>query len=89
MPHPSIFAKTTPNTPAYIMTDTGETVTYLDLEKRSNKVAHLFHNAGLKRHEHVAMMMENHVRFFEIIWGALRSGVILSLIHISEPTRPY
>ena len=80
MPHPSIFAKTTPNTPAYIMTDTGETVTYLDLEKRSNKVAHLFHNAGLKRHEHVAMMMENHVRFFEIIWGALRSGVIITPI---------
>jgi len=80
MPHPSVYAKTQPDTPAYIMTDTGQTVTYLQLEERSNKIAHLFTNAGLKKHDHVAMMMENHVRFFEIIWGAMRSGIIITPI---------
>lgn len=80
MPHPRVFAKSQPDKPAYIMTDTGETVTYLQLEERANKLAHLFTNAGLKKHDHVAMMMENHVRFFEIVWGAMRAGIIITPI---------
>lgn len=42
MPHAKIYAQTSPDKPAYIMVGTGETVTYLQLEKRSNKIAHLF-----------------------------------------------
>ena len=78
MPHPRVFAQTTPDKPAYIMANSGETVTYLDLEKRSNKIAHLFRKCGLKPLDHVAIMMENHIRFLEIIFGALRSGIIIT-----------
>ncbi len=80
MSHPRVFAQSQPDKPAYVMTDTGEIVTYLQLEERANKIAHLFTNAGLKKHDHVAMMMENHTRFFEIIWGAMRSGIIITPI---------
>lgn len=80
MPHPKVFAQTTPEKPAYIMANSGETVTYLDLEKRSNKVAHLIRKCGLKPLDHVAIMMENHIRFFEIIHGALRAGIIITPI---------
>jgi fatty-acyl-CoA synthase len=80
MPHPRTFAQNTPDKPAYIMASTGETITYLELEKRANRVAHLFRKCGLKAYDHVAMMMENHSCFFEIIWGALRSGIIITPI---------
>ena len=46
----------------------------------SNKVAQLFRKCGLQPKDHVAIMMENHIRFFEIIFGALRSGLIITPI---------
>ena len=91
MPHPKIYAETTPDHPAYIMTSTGEVVTYLQLEQRSNQIAHLFRKLGLQSKDHVAMLMENHVRFFEIIWAALRSGIIITPIstHLIEEEVTY
>ena len=78
MPHPKVFAQKTPDKPAYIMASTGEIVTYQDLENRSNQIAHLFRKRGLKPFDHIAIMMENHIRFFEIVWGAIRSGIIIT-----------
>lgn len=80
MPHPRNFAQSTPDKPAYIMATSGQTVTYLELEGRANKVAHLIRNAGLISGDHMAIMMENHIRFFEIIWGALRAGIVITPI---------
>ena len=42
MPHPSITAETYPHKPAIIMGDSGEMVTYRQLDERSNQGAHLF-----------------------------------------------
>ena len=91
MPHPKLYAQTTPNKPAYIMANTQETITYLQLEQRSNTVAHLFRACSLQAKDHVAILMENHSRFFEIIWGALRSGVIITPIstHLLEEEVSY
>jgi len=78
MPHPSIYAKNTPDKPAFIMTESGETVTYLQLEEQSNQLAHLFRKLGLKATDHIAILMENHIRFFPIIWASMRSGLIIT-----------
>ncbi|MFC0284028.1 acyl-CoA synthetase [Camelimonas abortus] len=75
MTHPSIHAKRTPDKPAYIMASTGETVTYAQLEARSNQVAHLFRSLGLQAQDHVAWMLENSARFYEVAFGAQRSGL--------------
>ena len=40
--HPSHHAKTTPEKAAYIMAGSGETVTFAQLESRSNQIAHAF-----------------------------------------------
>jgi acyl-CoA synthetase (AMP-forming)/AMP-acid ligase II len=45
--HPSVHAKTHPDKAAYIMAYSGETVTYGELEARSNQTAHLFRALGL------------------------------------------
>ncbi len=78
MPHPKIYARTTPNKPAFVMTESGETITYLQLEEQSNQLAHLFRKFGLQPKDHVAILMENHIRFFVIVWAALRSGLIIT-----------
>lgn len=80
MLHPTHHAKTHPNKPAYVMAETGETVTYRQLDERSNQFAHLLRASGLRPGDHIAVLLENNARFFEICWGAQRSGIIYTAI---------
>jgi len=78
--HPSIHARTNPDKPAYIMAATGETVTYGQLEARSNQVAQLFRSLGLKPQDHMAFVLENSARFYEVAFGAQRAGLYYTAI---------
>ncbi|MDA0225526.1 MAG: acyl-CoA synthetase [Proteobacteria bacterium] len=73
--HPFHHAARTPDKPAYIMAGSGETVSYRQLEERSNQGAQLFRSLGLKRGDTIALMLENHPRFYEICFAAQRSGL--------------
>ena len=79
--YPGEWATTAPERAAIVMGESGETVTWAELDARSNQVAHLFRRAGLERDDHVAILMENHVRYMEVVWGALRSGLHLTPIN--------
>ncbi len=77
--HPSLIARKAPDRIAYRMAaEHGERVTYGQLEARSNQLAHLFRALGLEPGDHVALMLENHPRYFEICWAAQRSGLIFT-----------
>jgi fatty-acyl-CoA synthase len=78
MPHPSVTAQTYPHKPAIIMGDSGELVTYRDLDERSNQAANLFRSLGLRRGDHIAMMLENRREFLELCWAAQRAGLIFT-----------
>ncbi|MEZ5597788.1 MAG: acyl-CoA synthetase [Pseudomonadales bacterium] len=78
--HPGIFAAETPERIAYVMAETGEAVTFDQLERAANRGAHLFRSLGLKRGDHIAIMLENHPRFFQIAWAAQRSGLYYTAI---------
>lgn len=78
--HPGIFAATHPDKPAYIMADSGAVITFRELNERSNQLAHLFRSLGLKRGDHIALLMENHPLFLVIIWAAQRSGLYYTAI---------
>jgi fatty-acyl-CoA synthase len=80
MPHPSITAQTYPHKPAYIMGDSGEMVTYRDLDERSNQGSHLFRSLGLKAGDHIGMMLENTRQFYEICYAAQLAGLIYTPI---------
>ena len=71
---PGAFAETTPDKPAVIM-DTGDVLSYRDLEERSNRLAHVFRNAGLKTGDHIAFVLENRTEFFVVAWAAQRAGL--------------
>lgn len=76
MTHPKIHAAINPDKPAVIMAGSGETVTYGQLDARSNQCAHLFRSLGLGHGDTIAICMENRTEFFDLVWGAQRAGLI-------------
>ena len=78
--HPSIHAKSHPDKPAYVMAASGETVTYGELDARSNQGAHLFRALGLVAGDSVALFMDNSARYYEVLWAAQRSGLRFTCI---------
>jgi long-chain acyl-CoA synthetase len=73
--HPGVHAATHPDKPAIIMAGTGATLTYRELDAASNRVAQLFRSIGLGPGDGIALLLENHPRFYEIVWGAQRAGL--------------
>jgi long-chain acyl-CoA synthetase len=73
--YPGLHAVGRANQPAVVMAQSGETVIYRELEARSNRLAHLLRDAGLKRLDHYAVLMENHIRFVECCAAGERSGL--------------
>src|SRR5688500_17012646 len=71
--YPGVHAQTNPDKPAYLMAATDEVVTYRDLDERSNRLAQLLRARGLQTGDHIALFLENHIRFFEVCWAARRS----------------
>ena len=59
----------------------GEAVTYRELEARSNRLAHLFRNRGLKRLDHYAIFMENNSRYLEACGAGERSGLYYTCVN--------
>ena len=70
-----------PLQPAFIMAGSGETVTYAELEARSNRLAHLLRNLGLKRPDHYAIFMENNSRYLEACGAGERSGLYYTCVN--------
>jgi long-chain acyl-CoA synthetase len=78
---PGKHALERPDHAAYVMASSGEVVTYRELNDRSNRLAQLFHDAGLRFGDHIAVLMENRREFFEPCWAAQRSGLIFTCIN--------
>ena len=78
--HPKIHASTHPDKPAYVMAGSGETVTYGELDARSNQGAHLFRSLGLATGDAIALFMDNSPRYYEVLWAAQRSGLRFTCI---------
>ncbi|GAB5487842.1 MAG: AMP-binding protein [Parasphingorhabdus sp.] len=79
--YPGEQVKTRRDQPAFIMAESGETVTYGELDERSNRIAHLLREQGLKRLDHYAVFMENHVRYLECCSAGERSGLYYTCIN--------
>ena len=73
---PGSVALQQPDRPAVIMASTGEITTFAELDKRANALSHVLRDAGLNVGDHVAFCLENHPRYFEILWGCHYAGLI-------------
>ncbi|MBV8410491.1 MAG: AMP-binding protein [Alphaproteobacteria bacterium] len=77
--YPGNYTQSQPDHPAVIMAvqsggGTGETITYGELEARSNRLAHLLRARGLGRLDHWSIFMENHARYVECCAAGERAG---------------
>jgi long-chain acyl-CoA synthetase len=79
--HPGVHAATNPEKTAIVMGGSGERITYRELDDRSVRLAHLLRSRDLRPGDKVAILAENHPRYFEVYWAALRSGLYLTAIN--------
>ena len=68
------------DSPALIVAD-GDTVSYGELYARSQRIAALLHDAGLRRGDGVALVLPNRPEFLEITWGCQLSGLYYSAVN--------
>ena len=80
-PYPGTYALTTPDKPAVIRAEDGAVLTYRDLNDRSNRLAQFLAARGLRRGDHIALFMENNLRYHEVVWAAMRSGLYITAIN--------
>lgn len=89
--YPGDYAQTQPDKPAIIHPSSGTQVTYRELNDRSNQLAHLLYDHGMRAGDHLALMLENHPAYLEIVWACLRSGLYVTPInrHLSAAEAAY
>jgi acyl-CoA synthetase (AMP-forming)/AMP-acid ligase II len=78
--HPGHWAATTPEKPAIIMAESGDSMTYAELEDAANRLSHVFSDAGFKPGDHIAFCMENRLEYLAIMWGAHYAGLYYTAI---------
>lgn len=74
--YPGLIAQTTPDKIAITSADGTHKYTYSELDAAANRVSNMMRSHGLNAGDHVAICLENHPRFFEIIWGCHYAGLI-------------
>ena len=80
MLHPFVFARCNPDKPAVIIAETGETLTYRNLEESANQTAHLLRSLGLTAGDGVVVMLGNETAMFEIYCACDRAGLYFTPI---------
>ncbi|MGE0621359.1 MAG: acyl-CoA synthetase [Pseudomonadales bacterium] len=79
--YPGHWAEIKGDSPALIHAASGETVSWAELDDRSNRVAQLLRRSGLGVGDHVSLLMENRLDYLAIAWAAFRSGLYLTCIN--------
>ncbi len=79
--YPGTQAKRHPDRIAFIMAGSGQSMTYRELDERSNQLAHLLRAHGLRRLDHYAVMMENNREYVETTAAGERAGLYVTCIN--------
>lgn len=89
--YPGTHAHLHPDKPAVIVADTGETLTYSQLDTRSLRFARHLYDDGVRPGDHLAVISDNQARALEVYWAAMRSGLYVTFInsHLSENELAY
>jgi fatty-acyl-CoA synthase len=78
--HPYQHALEHPDKSALVVADTGEILTYAQLDEGSNRGAQLFRKLGLKPGDAIAVMLKNGTDYAVAYWAAQRSGLMTTPI---------
>jgi long-chain acyl-CoA synthetase len=82
-PHPSSFDD---DRMALVMFDSGESISYRDLNRRANQCARLYARLGCGPGDTIAILAENSIHYPELCWAAKNSGLHYACIsfHLTE-----
>jgi acyl-CoA synthetase (AMP-forming)/AMP-acid ligase II len=77
--------------PAVIMGGSGASLSYAELDRQSSRIAQLFRARGLQPGDHIAVLMENRLEFFPVVWAAQRAGLFYTPVnwHLSAAEAAY
>jgi fatty-acyl-CoA synthase len=89
--YPGTHAERTPDKVAVRMAETGEEITYAQLDERSTRLAHALRDAGLRRGDVVALLSTNAIECMEVYWAAMRSGFYITAVnhHLADDEVTY
>ncbi|MEU1984840.1 acyl-CoA synthetase [Nocardia sp. NPDC019395] len=89
--YPGAHVDNFPDKPAVILAESGETLTYRDLEDNSVRLARYLHEAGSRTGDHIALLSGNDPKMYEVYWAALRSGLYITAVnrHLSPSEISY
>lgn len=73
--HPSVHAIANPDKPALLFGHEARVITYGELDRRSNQIAHFFRNLGLQPGDAAAIFLENVPDYLDIAWACQRAGL--------------
>jgi fatty-acyl-CoA synthase len=79
--YPPAVADRYPDRLAYIMAGSGETLTYAQLDRESNRLAHLFRQHGIRAGDTVAVVLENRIEWPVVVAAGMRSGLYVTPVN--------
>jgi acyl-CoA synthetase (AMP-forming)/AMP-acid ligase II len=79
--HPGVHARERPDARAVVTGGSETVVTFRELEDRSNRLAQLLRSRGLAAGDHLAVLLDNSPRYFEVVWAGLRAGLYVTPIN--------
>ncbi|WP_330231502.1 acyl-CoA synthetase [Nocardia sp. NBC_00508] len=89
--YPGIHAERSPDKPAVILAETGETLTYRQLNDDSIRIAKVLRELGLGHGDTYAILMGNSTEYFSVCWAGQRSGLYYVPLnwHLTAPELAY
>lgn len=83
--YPGHWSSLKPEALAITLTGPGgmaaDSLTWKQLDERSNQLAQFFFSQGLREGDHIAVFLENSLVYFEVAWAALRSGLYMTPVN--------
>jgi len=74
--YPGAYIESQPDKPALVMAGSGFAQTFAELDAAANRLSRLLRAVGVEPGDHVAICMENHDRYFEVVWGCHYAGAV-------------
>ncbi|MER6324999.1 amino acid adenylation domain-containing protein, partial [Streptomyces coelicoflavus] len=78
-------ARRTPDAPALLFQD--ERWTYREVDERANQIAHLLTRLGVRRGDHVAILLERRAEMVPALLGILKAGAVYVPLDVNAPVK--
>lgn len=85
--YPPVIAADRPDALAYVMAGSGRSITYRELDERSNQLAHFWRANGIRPGDTMVIAMENNIAWPVVVAAGMRSGVYVTPVnwHLKGP----